>query len=742
MSDDKPEVNESEENPEVEKGRTESAEPGLDDLKKLTDVSPQIQEILERLNLVGLSREATFKAIIKEIEKSENKEKDELKKFKSVVLELLRAEREKTETKIDPDVVGRAERDVAFAEEVRELEAGNKFNGQELGSVLERQNWGKIFNSLQEGDRVLSFLVPGADFLSIKHLNDVVMGPQITNKIIQEKRNAIARELEAMGVSAEILQSDYKTEIIKIPKDAKIDLEKIAENVDEKMTAFVSAIIDGLLSTEKNPDKIKVLEEFKNDLHGKSGKGGFKMNYGVSSVEGGRIDDKLLSLNHSLQTSRMARESQDGTRGAEYQEEKTLNELENIKNLRDKIKNEHGNKITDEEGNEFVIFSEVSGKSALNRDVLRDIRKGKFKTQDKALADLALYIKKLNILDVIKPFTHNKISEVEEKIKTTHEIAQKILTASEAKKEKTKSKEVDLTPKEVGLTSDEVKKAVEALRSEEKDPAYTSKSEFNRRATEMDKAAYISLDVLDLGVDLLLEYESTLQDVDKKTGRAKLEEFNTRSLSAGDLTTEKLKDFRAKVAKVYKKLGLNEDLVVGEVGGDELTLAIDTGKISEEKLREFLFELKEATNTRVIKTVAAETEKNVSPDSDDKNRVEAHLKAIKRGEEGVKIAKDIEEAARKLNRLLKKQTGAGGKPKGTRAVHALLAENVGDLRALFVVEDGAVRANVVVADKAGAFKVANLLGEEFDYKTIKDKLDTILGRKETEKSAEKNAAVA
>ncbi len=700
-----------------EKQAETTAGPNFENVIKLTETPPYIQEILGKLDLQGLDFKSALEEInniiVEELAKNPEKTKD-LERFKTAIERLYKQETDK-ETEISPDTIDRAGRDVELAEEIEKMETGQEFNHQQLAGVLERQNWGKIFTGLNKGDKVLSFLVPGADFLSIKNLNDAILGPQITNKVIAEKRRVIEREIKKIDTNASILQSDYKIEVVKVSKDSGLDggkLEEVSLAIDQEMTAFIEKIVDDMMVEETDKDKIKVLEQFKNDLQGKSektkSKGGFKMNYGLSEVGGDEMEDKLVSLNHSLETSRMARQNPESY-GAEYNEKNIETELDSIKDLREKIISEHSNKITDNEGNEFEIFIKKGEKFSLNPDVLRDVRKDKFKTQDKKiLGDIAFYIKKLNILDVIKPFTMDEISEVGKEIKTAYSLSEKMKNGE-------------------GLQKKENKTVVEMLRSEEKDRAYTSKSEFNKRAMAMTECAYVSLDVLDLGVDQLLEYESTLQEVDKFSGKEKMNKFNEFSMSAGDLTTEKLRDFRKKVAQVYKKFGFKDDLIPGEVGGDELALAIDTSSMSEEKLDEFLFALKEKTNTRVIKTVVAKSEKSVSPDSDRQKLAEAHLQALKRAESGVAIAKDIETAARKLNLLLKRQG------------QEVVKEKIGSLRGLFVLENGQVKSNVVVVEKDGVFKIGKFkvaneskeesydaLGYEFDYESISSELSSLL----------------
>ncbi len=721
---------------------------GFEKLKNLTEMPQHIKKIVAELEDSGLSLKEALQEInliIKELEKNPEHAAS-LEGFKSSIEQLYK---EETDKKIDPDVAGRAERDLGLAEQIEKMKNGENFDRPQLAGILERQNWGKIFTGLQEGDKVLSFFVPGADFLSIKNLNDKVFGPQITNKIIIKKRRVIENEIQKLDNQASILQSDYKIEVVKVSKDSQISqeqLEEMSAAVDVTMTKFISDEIVGVLIAEAreklkpllvdrsennskiHAEEIKELEadidrwdEFKVALQGKGkidfGKIGFKMNYGLSTVNGGDAQDKLLALNQSVQASRMARGSRDGKYGAEHSEARVIAELGEIKDLREKIIS-GGNKITDKDGNEFEIFEEKDGKFSFNRDLLRDVRKGKFETDDKnTLRKVSLYTKKLNLLDAVKPFVFEELDAVSAEAEENKQLAKKIWDQENKKSE-------DLNPSDV-------EKVAKALSTEEKERDYTSKSEFSKRAVLMKECAYVSLDVLDLGVDLLLEYEDILQDLDKKTGQEQIDEFNNRSLSAGDKTTNKLRTFRKDVAQICKDFGFVDGLITGEVGGDELTLAIDTSNIDEEKLEEFLFALKDKTNTRVIKTVVAKSDKDASMEDDLFKLSEMHLQALKRAEDGVAIAKDIEEAERKLNRFLKQQGESAAK------------EKIASLRGLFILENGQVKSNVVITEKEGVFKVGQFkvssenkdeeayerVGLEFDYETIRNELDSVLNKK-------------
>lgn len=685
------------------------------DLRELFESSPAVKKALGSVDVRdGLRyKEVLHKiqeVLVGEINKLEGEEKEELQAFKQKIEKFL--ELEQSEVRVDHEVVIRTSRDIAFAEEVESLKQGRGFDTDMVAGVLERRKGGKIFTNLEPGDKVVSFLVPGADFLSIKYLNDAIFGPQVTNEIISQKRKVLEAAMKKISADISFLQSDYKTEVIKVPYSLQLEegvLERVSEEVDVEMTKFVLATASRILENEQDPNRIAILKKFEKDLLGVSGekKNGFKMNYGVATVEEGSPEDlaqnQLFALNQSLQTSRMSREVKDGSYGAEYSESKTVAEVNHIQELRQEIIGS-GNAIVDVDGNEFVIFEQRGDKYVFNRDLLRDVRKGKFKAENKKLLDkVALYVKKLNILDAVKPFVKEDISATKNEAVANYELSQII-----------KNKQ-DLSP-------DKRRAVAELLQANEKDAEYTSNSEFHKRAVGMKDAAYISLDVLDLGVDLLLEYESALQEVEHVDESKKAEKIKEVSLSAGDRTTNKLRDFRKNVAQVYREFGLGDGLVVGEIGGDELTLAVDIGNDSilqaKDKMDDFLFALKKATNTRVVKTVVSQAEKHIGDKVSEQGVIEAHLEAIKRAEQGSVIAKDIEEAARKLGRILKKQ--------GRSAVESKLD----GLSTIFVIkeQEGVVEANFVVIEGENDFRIASSNNPQLDYKQVKADLDKILGR--------------
>lgn len=639
---------------------------------------------------------------------------------------------ESKEIKIDPELVKRVLRELGTAKDLQDFVDDNfveelkKENGKEavenklkqLAGMLERRTWGKIFDQLHEGDTVVSFSVPGAEFLSIKNLNDNVFDPSVSDSIIEAKRNKIRDKFAALFPGENLLRTDYKIEVARIPSGAEFsqdDLEKMMAEVDAEMVEKIEELAAEFLKKDDLTEKKRAgVDKFLKQLRGEDGgKKGFRMNYGITQVEGSDSKDKILAVNNAVGTARTARPDSESY-GGEYSEEATLAELGSIKELKDEII-EKGNSIADIDGNSFSIFTNnPDGSQSFNRDLLRDVRKGKFKPaagQEGILKQLVIYTKKLNILDFVKPFVYEDLQTAESNIKEAQGLAGKLREGE-------------------SLADSERQKIKEILNSDERAPDFTSRMEFDRRATDMAKAAYISMDVLDLGVDLLLEYEQEVEKINNNKNLSeseKIQKFNEASLRAGDKTTDRLKTFWKKVEEVCadEKYNLKgaEGLVAGLVGGDELTLVVEIGdgkgKMSEELVRELIFALKDKTNSRVIETVVANSNRDNTGTTDKMDLAKAHLEAMTRSADGAAILKDIEEVARKLTRVL----GNSDSAKVSEAENKLK-----EFDGLFVIEEGQVKTRAVIVEENGELVITNKDKYKVSYEEIQDKLKAVLGK--------------
>ncbi|MCD4704779.1 hypothetical protein K8R66_01750 [bacterium] len=509
-------------------------------------------------------------------------------------------------------------------------------------------------NNLEEGDQVLTVLTPSDSFLNIKNLNDHILGPQRTDTIIAKRRKSANKAFNSQiikmienneewtqkfsNLDDLNLDQNFKYGVYKIPQEITQGinlsdlLDFIHQEVDNQMEEEINKQLDlALAEARKNNDEQKVdnIEYFKIDLR----REGFKVNCGVSEVKEDDIKNKILSLAQSLQAAKINDSKNEG--GGRFFSESELQE--SVAKI-DIIRNEiiaSGNQIVNQDGYSFNIFLKTNqGKFKINKSLLRDVRKEKFEPQDESqreiLRKLVDYKEALNIVDFIKPFPSDAGEKFKEELVEINEFKEALNNKDQKKYLQVKKK----------------------LQSNEKDPRFINNDLFESEAIKIDHCTYLSLDVLDIGVDQLLKYEELLQDV--SSGEKNIEDV---SVEADDFITKRLQEIRKKAADIISEYQdgklLNDDgLVISLVGGDELCFAIDNNKISEADLENIIFKLKEATNTRVIKTVIAQSERN--SDSTDQNiRLKEHLLALNRSEKGIEMIKEIELEVRKLKLYLK-----------------------------------------------------------------------------------------
>ena len=545
-----------------------------------------------------------------------------------------------------------------------------------ISHSLERRNWGGILKNLKKGDTVISTLSSTSELLSIKNLNDNIFGPSTTDEIIFMRRELTISKLDfalnSAGVSSSdrehtSLEQNYKFGVFKIPKEHNLDVvsifNKICAEVDVEIKELVITLVEkeikqnekrldelekkikgtelSVAEKETIEDEIKKAKKKKSNLpifKTKVDQEGYRMTFGIAKVESDDIQDIIVAANGSLQTARAATfESAQGY-GDKFSDEKMTASIDQINETKRKLF-EEGNTIIDSDGIEHKIFEGEVGKLTLNRDLLREIRKNKFaceKGQENVLEEVKNYVKSLNIFDVVKPFTAEEIPAIEKGIADDNETAEGIF-----KNEKNK-----------------FAKAADALDRNDKDNNFTSQTRFHAESVKIKNCAYLSLDVLDVGVDQLLDYEQLVQEVtDKKIS------FTAASIKAGDNMTKKLREVRQKAFDICNKLKITKnERMNGLVGGDELTLAIDLDAVDEngkkifddgdKVLNKLIHDLKKGTDSRVVKTVIAESHR-FSSSNNEIERMKEHITALKKAEDGTTQAKEVENELRKLNKFIK-----------------------------------------------------------------------------------------
>lgn len=545
--------------------------------------------------------------------------------------------RELADSKRDP-ALDRLNRELRAANAIDKLERGEELEKGEaamMRGLLESRGWYKLFTRLKSGDAVATFLVPSGDKFSIKKLNDEIFGPVRTDAIIEFRREALRSAMEELGV--EELSQSFRDGFFRIPEESQTPafldrLKAVAEVVSARVTQFMLDMLEAEGPSD-DPKRQAALDDFR--YHLTHPEHSYRITFGagdVGSAEGeGDYTHVERAVSDSFKGALRARDGGDGAFGAEDAAEA----IHEISQLRGEIMAAApANILVDVEGRVFPLFQKTEGDyTQLNLDVIRDLRKGKLEAgagHEQAHALVKEYLRKLNLFDVLKPYTHEEA--VGDTVHGTNTSLQAIL-ASTARHAHALSEGQRLSADERGEIADD-------LRREGKDRACTSAVEFHQNALEIADCTYVSLDVLDVGPKLLQEFERLSQEVER--GR---KTFDEAALTAGDETTRLMRAFRETAMRVASEHG-GGDRPLMLVGGDEATLALPSHIVTDE----LLLALRAETGSRVVKTVVASAERH-SDLSDPEAVKREHLAARKRAESGTEAAKEVEATLRELGRI-------------------------------------------------------------------------------------------
>lgn len=537
-------------------------------------------------------------------------------------------------------MIQRAEIIENFAETGELSEADSR----RLGGVVAERGWQAVFSELKAGDKVVCISTPAGE-LSIKNLNSK-FGEQTADNIIAARKFATAKAIGESGLSA--LMQDYKGGFFKAAPnmdgaEIKKMLDAASDEVNREMTEYIKSEI------EKVPEEVRKNGSFDSMINVLD-RAGYRLSFGVSEVtaENSANDktgvlDSLAGATQAAQVSkRLSRE------GSEYGSEFSVDIISGeIREIDEISKELVGKSVELVDGTRYDIFSiDEKGTRRIDRDLLRMARKGDLhpaKGFEKTAELVAQYVRRLNVIDLVKPFVAEEAED--------GTLAKRVETNSKfIAKDKNGNWAVDKN-----LSAKDRRELAAELRQDHKDPRFLSHEFFHKESAGIDNCTYVNVDVLDLGVDLLLEYEESLQAIGRDPG--KLREI---SASAGDKITERMRNIRGKSLEVYQKYFGNEE-AVAKVGGDEITFAVNSEHDPEE-VEKFLIDLQAATGTRVIKTVVGSADRETKTNTREK-RVAEHLAALKRAENGTEMCKNIESKMRLIKKVL--ENNLGRRPKET-----------------------------------------------------------------------------
>ncbi len=547
------------------------------------------------------------------------------------------SEAQEQREQVDP-ALERLNRDLELAETVTKLEQGGELTEQErrqLAGMLEHRGWHKLFNQVRPGQAVIATLAPSGDAFSIKNFNDNLFGMQRTDDIIIERRNILSNSLKEAGL--EELSQSFKDGYFTLPAD-QVDTEEKRRAVMERLagvmtkanadiTAFIASVAEREAAMPGNARR-EALRAFQEELKTSGGyRGSFGMALAGEAAGEGDYTYIEKAVGDALKGAKLGREHP--SYGQEFTAASPERILEFARELREALSEKK--EIVDANGRSFVIFEMLAdGTKQLNLDVIRDVRKGKFKPlnadQAETLRDIRDYMERINILDVLKPYTHEELSG--SPVYGTDETLSVQVTETNTL--------VDKLRAGGALVPEDRERIAGRIKQEGKDRTCTSSIEFHSRALDIPNCTYLNMDVLDVGPKLLQEFDRLLQQVERGDMS-----FAEASLIAGDETTRNMREFRAKITEAYRNLTGGETPLM-LVGGDEAAIAMDSSLVDDA----FLMELRRATNSRVVETVVAGSERRSSGDDTQIRR--EHLAAQKLAEQGSELAKNIESGVRNL----------------------------------------------------------------------------------------------
>ncbi|MBD3244721.1 MAG: hypothetical protein GF335_01880 [Candidatus Moranbacteria bacterium] len=572
--------------------------------------------------------------------------------------------------------VERTQRQIDLAKIYNKVKTGEDLNETErtiLANALEGRGWQRMLDRLKPGDYVVCFSSPGNGPHSIKKLNDVFLGPMDTDKVIydivQESIKEAVREVATQkGFNAEqieILDFPFKNKFFKIPKELKGYAGEINNIASEKIGAqeikLIEEKIKKLTILKDKPgadtadlnEKIQAYEKIKKIFKSQP----YQLSFGLAMVKPnqtlseGDYTEIERAVSKSVHASKFENKGHDG----EFDYETAKERIKEAKEILNKyVSNGKNNILIDKDGNRITIFEEKGSLYEINPNILQKIRKDNLEVNrdyEDVKRDLQRLKELVNSLDVIKPYVHEEYKGDKEipgggHLRDKVERIQKAVKAIRGYREDGQKMNETEISKEIGKN----KEAIMELRNNPKDPDKTSDSEFHYRALEIDQCRYVSLDVLNVGVDLVNGFLRYFQEVDlngdDETIKEKIDEIIIKD---GDDTTKRMRGFRERLAQILEKAGISKEDQIMKIGGDEVILAVDVSKIEADVLLQICEEL----NTRVTDATVSEKKEEVvvgqadrfngtHKDKHTKENVKEHLIAMKKAEKGSEVSKEIE----------------------------------------------------------------------------------------------------
>jgi len=518
---------------------------------------------------------------------------------------------------------------------------------------------------------VVNLIMPGGGLTGIKTMNDQLVGYRINSEKILPARDALIQQVFGhFGLN--LVEQSYKTATLASSltiEQLQPVMQAAMHQIDAGMRPILrTALQEGITFWQEQAHKAKEgsderaeadkrLKKMRETVAKITDDFVFDFQFGLAKIEsGGQGDAYQRALDAKMNATRAALMGRDhgnglsGTelgnagdpRGGVYDEKAFVNFCKEGEAIKDGII-AGGNLITVKHGDQTHSMMLFTGDGSPNRDVMRDVRKGKISddmlgnaNERALLAQFKRYFDHINAFDYFKSFTRGENDEA----------GQRVAKALEMVKKLQEGKSVEPT---------EVKKLTTENLAGEVNPqaGETSEMEFYNKSAHLHDRLLINADIKDLGLDLMEGYAKAEERVAdgadvKRTGLAASDNLLRFKRNAVDqmrqfygevldrAIADAKKNHNAGLAKALE--GEREPLFL--LGGDEITLSLHHGL--QPYVGEIAAKLAQAARARVA----------VTDTGHGSNAVEAHKKALQAADPAHGILKEYETAERELRSLV------------------------------------------------------------------------------------------
>lgn len=552
---------------------------------------------------------------------------------------------------------------------------------------------------------VLLFPGEAKDNTGIKDLNDEVIGQWWNGEFIRARFAAIEHVFSPATTSFQVVSQSYKTAfILSYQGDRKQFVALLAE-LDERLRVILLDILD---KAEKSADKRrkKNIKKLRKKLKKKGYR--FDIFFGIATRKpagGSKLEYTYLLVTEALKAASLARYVAK-TAGLKKPYAKHLRVLApdpkkldprgkefdwpvymKISDMQEKIKAlcmKGYTRDTPYVTNEIYIDTVWAVTYLKHRerywghpDVIRDVRKKKVKgapissgNMDYGTWAAALLVQVwlvvLNLLDYVKRF---KGEEFRTKVVALHDEARRLFVQLG-----TAGSDIDWPALEKVLTRD--------VRQDHKIAVYESASEFLFYSSAADHAQriFFSMDVRDMGVELMLHYEHSNREVGH--GRSSDVALMEETFRASDAVDERRRVTYRRVAEVFRKhydqlarspggaaatarkafasaslekLGSFEEAVQLMLGGDEVYAAVHP--LFAEHAASIVRELDQAVlapdRTIDLRVSIAFSSADQAQDRTGREKVQlSHQEAMRLADQSASVLKALERTQRRIERLI------------------------------------------------------------------------------------------